>query len=115
MAKMIKWKIVRGEVEESSDENCIEFLNGKRFATVTFNNPKYIKRLKEIYRNDTWKQCFKYFHENDDGSVCAKIPLKWIKINPGRKPRVLTDEQRKALADRLKKGREEKEKKGLEE
>ena len=21
-----------------------------------------------------------------DGSICAKIPLKWIKVNPGSKP-----------------------------
>ena len=44
----------------------------------------------------------KYFVENDDGTVCAKIPLKWIRINPGSKTgRTMTDEQREAARIRF--------------
>ena len=35
-------------------------------------------------------------------SICAKIPLKWIKLNPGSKNgRVMTEEQKEAARVRL--------------
>ena len=81
-------------------ENMIEFLTGRHTATVTFTNRKHINRIKKLYEER--KDDFKYFIENQDGSVCAKIPLKWIKINPGSKNgRVMTDEQREAARIRL--------------
>lgn len=83
-----------------SSENVIEFITGERTATVTFTNRKHINRIKNIYEER--KDDFKYFRENPDGSVCAKIPLKWIKINPGSKEgRVMTEEQRQAASKRL--------------
>lgn len=114
MAKMVTMKISKGKVEEKSKENCVEFLNGKEFATVTFNSRPHISNLKKLYKSKRYGKYFEFFHENKDNSVCAKIPVSWVQINPPNKKN-LTDEQRKALADRLKKGREEKEKKGLEE
>lgn len=46
-------------------------------------------------------------YKNKDGSVCAKIPLKWIKINPGSKTgRVMTEEQKEAARIRLQNARE---------
>ena len=81
-------------------ENMIEFIAGTRTATVTFTNKKHINIIKNLYEDR--KDDFKYFVENPDGSVCAKIPLKWIKINPGSKEkRVMTDEQREAACARL--------------
>ena len=81
-------------------ENMIEFISGTRTATVTFTNQKHINRIKKIYEER--KDDFKYFKENTDGSVCAKIPLKWIKINPGSKTgRVMTEEQKEAARIRL--------------
>ena len=83
-----------------NQENMIEFITGQRTATVTFTNRKHINRIKRLYEEH--KDDFKYFVENQDGSVCAKIPLKWIKINPGNKNgRVMTDEQREAARIRL--------------
>ena len=39
--------------------------------------------------------------------VCAKIPLKWIKINPGSKNgRVMTEDQKEAARIRLQNARE---------
>ena len=94
-----------------NNENMIEFISGARTATVTFTNRKHISRIKKLYeeRDDE----FKYYHENEDGSVCAKLPLKWIKINAGSKPgtrakREMTDEQKQALRERLAKGRAKK-------
>ena len=81
-------------------ENMIEFISGTRTATVTFTNQKHINRIKKIYEER--KDDFKYFKENTDGSVCAKIPLKWIKINAGSKTgRVMTEEQKEAARIRL--------------
>ena len=90
-------------------ENVLEFISGTRTATVTFTNKKHINRSKKLYekREDDFKQ----FIENPDGSVCAKIPLKWIKINPGSKEkRVMTEEQKEAARIRLQKARENKNK-----
>ena len=90
-----------------SSENMIEFISGTRTATVTFTNQKYINRIKKIYEER--KDEFKYLVENPDGSICAKLPLKWIKINPGSKEkRVMTEEQKEAARIRLQKARENK-------
>ena len=87
----------------------MEFISGTRTATVTFTNQKHINRIKKIYEER--KDDFKYFKENTDGSVCAKIPLKWIKINAGSKTgRVMTEEQKEAARIRLQKVRENKNK-----
>ena len=95
-------------------ENMIEWISGTRSATVTFTNQKHINRMKKLYeeRGDE----FKYFKENSDGSVCAKVPLKWIKINPGSLPgtgkkREMTEEQKEELRKRLAAGREKANKK----
>ena len=78
----------------------VEFISGTRTATVTFTNQKHINRMKKLYEER--KDDFKYFKENTDGSVCAKIPLKWIKINAGSKTgRVMTEEQKEAARIRL--------------
>ena len=81
-------------------ENMIEFISGTRTATVTFTNQKHINRIKKLYEER--KDDFKYFKENTDGSICAKIPLKWIKINAGSKTgRIMTEEQKEAARIRL--------------
>ena len=85
---------------DNNNENCIEFLSGERSAVVSFTNKKHINRIKKLYEER--KDDFKYFHENTDGSICAKLPLKWIKINPGSKNgRVMTEEQKEAARVRL--------------
>lgn len=92
-----------------NSENMIEFVTGRRSAVVTFTNRKHINRIKQIYEERAEE--FKYFHENEDGSVCANIPLKWIKINPGAKPdpnkpkKELTPEHKAKLLAALEKGR----------
>ena len=85
-------------------ENMVEFISGSRTATVSFTNRKHINRIKNIYEER--KDDFKYFRENPDGSICAKIPLKWIKISPGSKEgRIMTEEQKEAARIRLQNAR----------
>lgn len=91
-----------------NNENMIEFISGARTATVSFTNQKHINRMKKLYEER--KDEFKYFKENEDGSVCAKIPLKWIKVNAGALPgtgkkREMTEEQKEELRQRLAAGR----------
>ena len=87
-----------------SSENVIDFITGERTATVTFTNRKHINRIKNIYEER--KDDFKYFRENPDGSICAKIPLKWVKISPGSKEgRIMTEEQKEAARIRLQNAR----------
>ena len=83
-----------------NSENMIEFISGTRTATVTFTNQKHINRIKKLYEER--KDDFKYFKENKDGSICAKIPLKWIKISPTkRNSRIYTEEEKRKIAERL--------------
>ena len=94
-----------------NQENMIDFVVGRDTAVVSFTNKKYINRIKKLYKER--KEEFTSFYENKDGSVCAKIPLKWIRINPGvkdsnRPKRILTEEQKKELAERLSNGRKNK-------
>ena len=87
-------------MSERNMENVLEFISGARTVTVSFTNQKHINRIKKLYEER--KDDFKYFHENTDGSVCAKLPLKWIKINSGSKTgRVMTEEQKEAARVRL--------------
>ena len=87
-------------MSERNMENVVEFISGTRTATVTFTNQKHINRIKKLYEER--KDDFKYFIENKDGSICAKIPLKWIRINPGSKEkRIMTEEQKEAARIRL--------------
>ena len=69
---------------DNNNENAIEWLSREHYATVTFTDRKMINRVKKLYEDR--KDEFKYLVENDDGSICAKLPKKWIKINAGSKP-----------------------------
>lgn len=98
---------------EKCNENCIEFLSGERYATVSFSNRKHVNRIKKLYEERGSE--FKYLYENEDGSICAKLPLKWIKVNAGSLPgtrakREMTEEQKEELRQRLAAGRAKKNK-----
>lgn len=88
---------------ELSKENNIEFLTGAETATVTFTQRKYISKMKRLHAK--FPDEIKYFVENKDGSVCAEVPLTWIKISH---PKKVSDEQREAARERLAKARKDK-------
>lgn len=79
-------------------ENVIEFYTGDKFASCTFTNRKHINRIKKLHEEKPAE--FQAYIENNDGSVWAKIPLSWVKINPGAK-REMTEEQKEAARERL--------------
>ncbi len=80
---------------ERSNENIIEWLTGEKEVELTLNQQGWVNKaikLAEQYPDEIrlWK--------NTDGSIFAKVPLKWISI---RKPRQYTDEQKAEMAKRL--------------
>ena len=79
-------------------ENAVEFLVGDSTCTVTFTNQKHVNRIKKLYAKD--KESFSYFVENADGSICAKIPLSWLRIMPPKKLD-LSEDERQLFRERL--------------
>lgn len=99
----------KGIIKMELKENNIEFITGTGTMTVTFSNRKHITRVKKLYAQ-RGAEFLRYF-ENPDGSICATLPLSWLKINPGAKPdpakpkRQMSDEQKAKLLDALARGR----------
>jgi len=77
-------------------ENGIEFIKGSDQATVYFSQGRYISRIKKLAAERP-EEC-QIVAENADGSVCAHIPVSWVKISP---PKQFTVEQRQQMAERL--------------
>lgn len=97
--------------EEKNKENVIEFLTGEHYCSVTFTSRTHINRIKEIHRSH--EDEFREFYVNADGSVYAKFPLKWIKVNPSKRMgRVISEEQKEKLRVQLEKARASRKKKG---
>ena len=77
-------------------ENAIEFLNGDDKATVSFNKQKYITKIKKLASSRPDE--VEIAAENEDGSICAHVPVGWIKIVPKRK---YSDEERAEMSRHL--------------
>lgn len=83
-------------------ENVIEFLNDSKIATVTFAQGRFITKVKNLA--EKYPDRVKITAQNPDGSVVAHIPVSAIKLSIIE--RVLSEEQKKIIAERLNKGRE---------
>lgn len=81
---------------EGCSENCIEWIRDQERATLSLSQRRTIARVKKLAAQYP-DQC-QIVAENKDGSVCAHIPVSWVKINP---PMNLSDEQRQRIAERL--------------
>lgn len=77
-------------------ENGIEFLKDSDRATVSFSQGRYISRIKKLAAEHP-AEC-EIVAENTDGSICAHIPVSWVRITP---PREYTDEQRQQMAEAM--------------
>lgn len=87
---------------EKNNENAVEFINGDKTCTVSFTNVRLCNRIKKLYKDHSDK--FERFEINGDGSVYARIPLRWLKISAPRETNY-TEEQKKEIHDRLKSGK----------
>lgn len=88
---------------ENNIENVIEFLNNQDTITVSFCSRKWINKIKRL--NEKNPEEVKIIAENKDGSICAHLPVKYLKISP---PRKVSEEQKQAASERLRKLREDK-------
>lgn len=83
---------------DSCIENVIEFIKGEDRATVTFSQGRYKSRVKNLAARYP-EEC-QIVAENKDGSICAHIPVSWVKISP---PREVSEAQREASRRNLSK------------
>ena len=80
---------------ENCIENVIEFIKDEKRATVTFSQGRYKTRIKELTKSHP-EEC-EIVAENKDGSICAHVPVAWVKIAPVRK----TSEERRELSRQI--------------
>lgn len=85
----------------NNNENVLEFLNNQHTITVSFCMHKWINKVKKL--QEEHPDDVKILSENKDGSICAKLPIKYLKLSA---PRKVSEEQRQAAAERFKKLRE---------
>lgn len=86
---------------EGYSENVIEWIKDEKRATLTLSQRRTISRVKKLAVQYP-EQC-QVVAENKDGSICAHIPVSWIRINPGME---LTEEQRRQKAETMLTNRE---------
>ena len=82
-------------------ENVIEWQRNSPMATVTFCQGKYITKIRKLAERFP-DEC-EILAENEDGSILAHIPVKWIKINNPQ--RVMTEEEKRLAAERFRNNR----------
>ena len=69
-------------------ENVIEWQKGQQRATVTLSQQRVISRVEKL-AGEHPGQC-EIVARHKDGTLCAHIPVAWIKIN---QPKALTEKQ----------------------
>ncbi len=82
---------------ETTQENAIEFIKNSDTATVTFSQGRYVSKMKKLAEKHPDE--VKIVAENEDGSIVAHIPTRYIHISNSK--REITEEQRNAAAERL--------------
>ena len=103
MDRMRQFDIAASEIDNDiytgagCHENVIEWVRGNKTATVTFQVGRYATRIKKLA--EKYPEEVQICHTNNDGSIVAHIPVKYIKINRAGE-RVLTGEQRKQYSER---------------
>lgn len=84
-------------------ENNIEFIRDHERATCSFTQGRFISKIRKLA--EKYPDECQIVAENDDGSIVAHFPVKWIHISR-REGRELTEEEKIASAERLRKYRE---------
>ena len=74
------------------------------YAYFSSDEAKWIRRIHQLKAEHPDQVVIEYEPETNDGMICAKLPVNWIKIQPKRE-RNLTDEERLRLSEQLKNAR----------
>lgn len=77
-------------------ENVIEWVKDEKRATLSLSQRRTISRVKQLA--EQYPEECQIVAENKDGSVCAHVPVSWIRINPGME---LAEEQREKRAETM--------------
>jgi len=90
------------------NEFVIEWVRGGNYAGVTAPSGSALKsKLSKLAEN--CPDDVKIIAQNEDGSIYAHIPVKYVKISP---PRKISDEQKRIASERFKKMWEDKQNNG---
>lgn len=87
---------------DGSNENTIEFMTNDTRATLSFSQGRYKSVIRKLAKKHP-EYC-QIVAENKDGSICAHVPVFWLRISP---PKQYTDEQRQRMGERLRQNRSE--------
>lgn len=60
-------------------ENVIEWVTGDKYIACTFTQKKYISKVRKIALQ--MPELVPIFHENDDGSIFCRLPIKALKLS----------------------------------
>lgn len=86
-------------------EGCVNWVDVDDIVSVTAYERKMIRQIYEIHEKHPDEVTI--VAVNDDGTVCAHMPKKYVHVSIGeRAKREMTEEQRLAAGERLKKARE---------
>ena len=83
------------------NENVIEWIKDGKTATLSLTQGRSISRVMKLAKRRP-EEC-KIVAENKDGSICARVPVGWIKISPIKE---VSEEQKEAARVRMKEMRE---------
>lgn len=81
--------------DEKCTENVIEWIKDQDRATLTFSQRRTITKVKRLA--ERYPEECQIVAENQDGSICAHVPVSWVKILPPKK----VSEERRELSRRL--------------
>lgn len=59
-------------------ENVIEWCNGDKYIACTFNQRRFISKIKSL--RERYPHLVTRYVENRDGSIFCRIPLKALKL-----------------------------------
>jgi len=80
-----------------SSENVIEWIKGSKYAGCSLSQGWAISRVRKLAEKCP-EEC-QISAENDDGTIYAKMPVKWaVKLTAARKA---SEKQKQAAAERL--------------
>lgn len=85
------------------NENVIEWVKDGKTATLSLTQGRTISRVMKLAKSRP-EEC-KIVAQNTDGSICARVPVGWIKISPIRE---VSEEQKAAARARMKEMRDNK-------
>lgn len=85
---------------------CICPAHADREASLTLTDGNDRALIKSVIRKLAEKhpEDCQIIADNEDGSICAHVPVSWLRIFP---PRQYTEEQRQQMGERLRQNRSE--------